>query len=147
MASQRELIAQNIVSVLKNQTEFKFGRVTREPMTELTNMAKTAFPCVVIEGVSEQRQDITQGGAGILRQSEAEYSIYVYAMAGGKNQDTERNAVIEAVETLLDRDRTRGAHAIDTELINIDVQELAQQPYVTIRLVIRVTYHYLRGQS
>ena len=102
MASLRELIAQNIVETLKNQKTFKFGLITREPQQDITGLAKTSFPCVVIESASETRQDITQGADGILRESLADYSIIVYAMAGRKELDTKRNELIEVIEELLD---------------------------------------------
>lgn len=147
MASKRELIAQNLVETLKNQQTYRFGLVTREPQSDIEGLAKTAFPCVVLESASENRQDITQGGPVILRSSEADYSIRVYVLAGKKDLDTKRNELIEAVEELLDQDRSRGDNAIDTELIGVETDEIVNQPYATMRLVVRVTYHYTRGQA
>jgi hypothetical protein len=147
MFSKRELIAQNIVETLKNQQTYKFGMVTREPQADIQGLAKTAFPCVVIEGASENRQDITQGGSGILRASECDYSIRIYLTAGRQQLDTVRNQIIEAVEELLDADRTRNGHALDTQLIGVETDEIVEQPYATMRLVVRVDYHYTRGQA
>lgn len=147
MASKRELIAQNIVETLKNQTTYKFGMITREPQQDIEGLARTAFPCAVIESASETRQDITQGASGILRESLADYSIMVYVMAGKRDLDTKRNEIIEVIEELLDEDRTRGGLALYTELISVEAQDIVDQPFATMRLVVRVTYHYTRGQA
>jgi dihydroxyacetone kinase-like predicted kinase len=147
MASKRELIAQNLIDTLKNQTTYKFGLVTREPQQDIEGLAKTAFPCVVIESASESREDITQGATGIVRQSLADYSMIVYVMAGKRDLDTKRNEMIEVIEELLDADRSRGGQALYTELISVEAQDLLDQPFATMRLVVRVTYHYTRGQA
>jgi hypothetical protein len=147
MASKRELIAQNLVDTLKNQTTYKFGLITREPQADIEGLAKTSFPCVIIESASETREDITQGNRSITRSSDCDYSIRVYVAAGRKQLDTLRNELIEAVEDLLDEDRTRGGVAYDTELVSVETDEIVDQPYASMRLVVRVRYHYTRGQA
>ena len=145
MASKRELIAQNIVATLKNQKVYRFGLVTREPQRDIEDLAKTSFPCAVIESANETREDITQGGADIVRMSDAEYSIMVYVMAGRRDLDTQRNEIIEAVEELLDVDRTRGGNALYTELTAVESDDSAQSPIVSMRLTVLVKYCYTRG--
>jgi hypothetical protein len=145
MASKRELIAQNIVSTLKNQTTYRFGLVTREPQRDIEDLAKTSFPCAVIESANETREDISQGGTDITRMSDAEYSIMVYVMSGRRDLDTQRNEIIQAVEELLDADRTRGGNALFTELIAVESDDGAQSPIVSMRLTVLVRYCYTRG--
>lgn len=147
MSSLRESIAQNIVASLKDQKVYKLGLVTREPTQDLSQLAKTAFPCVVISSANEIRNDITQGSQQILRESLADYQLTIYVVGGGKNLDTQKNELIEAVELILDQDRTRGGNALYTELISVDQNNSVQQPYSSMILTIRVAYHYTRGQA
>ena len=61
--------------------------------------------------------------------------------------DQARNNIIEAIEEGLELDRTRGGYALDTQLINIEVDEGSIEPVGGVILTVRVVYEYTRGTT
>lgn len=144
MASKRELIMQDVVSSLKENLLVSIPTVTREP-TNIDNLARTAFPCVIVESSNEVREDITQMGSNKSKRL-ARMEIYMNVWVYGANQDTKRNDLIDYLEQILDEDRTRGAQALDTELVRVEFRELGESvPYASMRLVWAIDYIYNAG--
>lgn len=142
--SIRERIAEWFVSTLKNQTGFRVGTVTRDPGVSIPDLARTAFPAVVVESTNENREDITQGRLTIVRQSAMEVQMSVWFQ--GKPIDSQRNEFIEAMESLYDSDRTCGGNALDLQLVRVEVTDTTEAaPYVKMVLVWNVQYVYTRG--
>lgn len=144
MASKRESIADWFVTTLKGQTGFRVGTVTREPGINIPDLAKTAFPAVLIESSNETREDITQGGASIVRQSTMDVQMSIWFQ--NKPNDTVRNDFIEALEALYDADRSCGGYAMDLQLIRVEVTDVTEAaPYYKMVVIWQVQYVYTRG--
>lgn len=143
MSSRRELIIQDIVETLKNQQTIRLGVVTRDPGIELQDLAKTAFPAVIVESGAEIRESITQMGAGQQRQ--ATMSVNMSVWIGSNTQaDSQLNDLIEKIEELLEVDTTRGGQAIDTQLVEIET-DTDTAPYASMNLIFQVQYIYTKG--
>jgi hypothetical protein len=144
MASKRESIADWFVTTLKNQTDFRVGTVTREPGINIPDLAKTAFPAVLIESSNETREDITQGGPNILRQSTMDVQMSIWFQ--NKPNDTTRNDFIEALESLYDTDRSCGGNAMDLQLVRVEVTDVTEAaPYYKMAVIWQAQYVYTRG--
>ncbi|MDA7760650.1 hypothetical protein N8909_01325 [bacterium] len=63
----------------------------------------------------------------------------------GKEIDSARNDIIEAVEESLDVDRTRGDVALDTQIVSIETDQGSIAPIGGVILTLRVLYKYQRG--
>lgn len=141
MASKRELILQDIVDTIKNNTVVSIPTVRRDP-TDLNNMAKTAFPCVFVESSNEVRSDITMMSSTRQATLEVYMNVWIY----GVNQDQRRNELIDQLEQIMDEDRTRGGQALNTQLTRVEYRELAEaEPYASMRLVWTFDYVYTQG--
>jgi hypothetical protein len=71
------------------------------------------------------------------------YQLICYVK--GQIVDTARNNIIEAVEEALDVDRTRGGHALDTQIVSIETDEGSIDPIGGVIITLRVLYQYQRG--
>ena len=141
MASKRELILQDIVETVKGNTLISIPTVRRDP-TDVNKMAKTAFPCVFIESSNEVRTDITMASSTRLATLEVYMNVWVY----GTMLDSKRNEFIDQLEEIMDHDRTRGGHALNTQLTRVEYRELAEaEPYASMRLVWAIEYVYTQG--
>ena len=143
MSSTRELIIRDIVDTLKNQQSVRLGTVSRDPGLEIQDLAKTAFPAVIVESGSEIRESITQMGAGQQRQATMSVNMSVW-IGSNAQADSQRNDLIEKIEELLEVDTTRGGVAIDTQLVEIETGT-DTAPYASMRLIIQVQYIYTKG--
>lgn len=144
--SIRESIADWFVTTLKNQTDFRVGKVTRDPGIAIPDLAKTAFPAALVESTNENREDITQGGPSILRQSTMEVQMSVWFQ--GTLVDTQRNEFIDQIEALYDADRTCGGVAMDLQLVRVEVTDTTEAaPYIKMILIWQVQYLYQRGNA
>ena len=144
--STRESIADWFVTTLKDQIDFRVGTVTREPGINIPDLAKTAFPAVLIESTNETREDITQGRLAITRSSKMEVLMSIWFQS--KPNDSVRNEFIDALETLYDADRTCGGPAIDLQLVRIEVRDVTESaPYFKMSVVWQVEYFYTRGNA
>jgi hypothetical protein len=142
--SIRESIADWFVSTLKGQTDFRVGTVTRDPGISIPDLARTAFPAALVESTNENREDITQGGRYIQRQSTMEVQMSVWFQ--GKLVDTQRNEFIDNIEALYDADRTCGGVADDLQLVRVEVTDTTEAaPYMKMILIWQVQYIYQRG--
>lgn len=146
MASKRESIADWFVTSLKDQRDFRVGTVTREPGVNIGELAKTAFPAVLIESSNEVREDITQGGLSIVRQSTMDVQMTIWFQ--NKPNDKVRNDFIEVLEALYDADRSCGGDAMDLQLIRVEVTDVSEAaPYYKMVLIWQVQYVYTRGNA
>ena len=140
----RELIADNIITVLKDMDDPSPVLVTREPFL-VQELAITQFPAILVTAVTEERSTITMGipGAG-RRQGTIQFRIQGFVR--GTELDLKRNDLIERIEEALDSDRYRSLTAsgvTDSQITLIEVIE-RQPPLAEISITFEAKYHYLR---
>ena len=149
--SIREDIIKDIVLKLNNINTVKMGAVTREPMfrdqTEFYGLARTNFPHVIVTAGNESRNDLTMGGSSIIREGVMTVEIVSFVKASDKTIDTTINDLIEAIEEILDADRTRGGKAKDTQLKEIIMGDNLEHPYGTFTMNVEVNYIFTRGAT
>lgn len=140
----RKEILSDIVAKLKAIKSPRLGKISTKP-EDFNRLARTAFPFVGVEIVSEDKEDIAREWR--LATMNVDLTIHL----DGKNKTVkvqEQMAdIIEAIEEKLEVDRTRGGYAQLTELISVgDIQETG---YPTIRqtMTISVQYTYSRGNT
>jgi hypothetical protein len=135
--SKREEIVAQITALLKAQRNVKLGTVSRDPII-LEELARTAFPAVVIESSNEERVRAAFSG---LRECAMEVSVLMYV--NGKERDLQRNTVAEAIEQTIESDDILNTLTRDIFLQRIEAVELGEaSPYGSLRLVFRVDYCY-----
>lgn len=142
--SLREDIVKNIVKVLKDADDPRFGLVTREPF-DPAQLSRQQFPAIYVQSADEVRGDITMGTSSGLR--EATLELRLVGWVNGTTIDTQRNDLIERVEEALEADRTRGAIARWTQLREVTVDFDVVEPFGRVDLVVEVYYTYTRAQS
>jgi hypothetical protein len=140
--SIRESICSDIVSTLKSATGISY--VTREPF-EFEQLSSAQFPACLIQTAGETRSDSTIGGDDIQRQSEL--TIQIFGFVKGSSIDTARNSLIEMIEEELDADRTRGGYALDTQVLEVETDEGAINPYGGVVVTVSVLYTFTRGNA
>ena len=144
MNNTRELIAQNIVSVIRSMNDPRPVLVTRDPFN-VEELAITQFPAVLITSGNEERDTVSMGAG--RRQSTINYIIRGFVR--GVELDTARNRLIESIEEALDSDRYRdlGVNTVlNSQVTNIDVVE-RQSPLAEISITFSVTYVFTRGAA
>ena len=142
--SLREDITLAIVDALWKVEQPKPILVTREPF-EPEKLAITQFPAILIQMLEEERETITMGATQIgRRQGVVRYNIRGFLR--GVELDSQRNAMIEAIEQALDEDRNLGLRSQgvgDSQITLIEVvNRLA--PLAEISITFEVSYNYLR---
>lgn len=145
--SKRELIAENIMDVLANSEDPRFGLVTREHF-EVHKLSRQQFPAIFISTADETRTDesMTGGNSGAgIRSSMLQFQLAGYV--NGKNVDTLRNDLIERVEEVLDLDRTRGGNARYTSLTEVTVDYDQPEHFGRVDMLVDVYYTFTRGTS
>ena len=138
----RELICDNIVTTLRDLDDITF--VTRQPF-KFEELSNAQFPACLIQTAGERRSDRTIGGDDIQRQSEL--TIRIVGFVKSKAIDTARNELIEAIENGLDADRTRGGYALDTQIVEVETDEGAIEPYGGVVVTATVLYTFARGNA
>jgi hypothetical protein len=143
----REQIADNIVTVLLDMQDPRPVLVTREPFN-VTEIAITQFPAILITPTNEERETITMGMSGQGRRlGTLDFTIRGYVR--GVELDRRRNDLIERIEESLDSDRYRDLIAegvIDSQVVTIDIIERLP-PLAEFSIIYRVRYNYLRSQT
>lgn len=143
----RQQIAENIVTTIKSIRDPKPVLVTREPFN-VTELAITQFPAVLIASQVEERETITMGAPGAGRRlGTIDYQIRCYVR--GTELDKKRNDLLEAIEEKLEADRYRGLQAegvIDSQVVSIEIIE-RQSPLAEFAITYRVRYNYLRAST
>ena len=146
--SIRENIASNIISTLDAVTSpIEFKKITREPF-QPEELADPQFPALYIVSGDETREDFALGdySAG-KRSGTIDYVIVGYVKGTEINIDTKRNQLIEVIEETLDTDRTRGGNAKETKIIEVSSDEGTLFPLGGCRIVVRIFYEFIRGNS
>tara|TARA_R110000868_G_scaffold144686_1_gene363995 strand:+ start:35 stop:463 length:429 start_codon:yes stop_codon:yes gene_type:complete len=141
--SKREQIVENIVEVLQNATNPRFGLVTRSNF-DVTNLSRQQFPAIWIQTADETKTDESMM-TSMTRSSMLEVLLAVYV--NGKNIDTLRNDAIEAIEDTLELDRTRGGAARYSRVSEVTVDFDMADMYGKVDVMVEVYYTYPRGQS
>jgi hypothetical protein len=144
----RQLISQDIVTVLKDQTDPRPVIVTTEPF-QVTELAITQFPAILITATNETRETVSMGTNG--RRS-GTITFTIRAFVRGNELDKRRNEIIERIEETLDSDRyralmldgTNSRGIIDSQILTIDVIE-RQPPLAEVSIEYQVRYNYQRG--
>ena len=143
--SAREKIAKDIVKVLQaatTPTNIKY--VTREPF-DFDKLSNAQFPAILVRTTSEDREDSSIGGSSTSRIGAIDYDLVCYVK--GRSIDTARNQMVETVEEALDTDRKRNSNAIDTQIINVEVDDGSIAPVGGVIITLRVIYSYTRGTT
>lgn len=143
--SAREKIAKDIVKVLQaatTPTNIKY--VTREPF-DFDKLSNAQFPAILVRTTSEDREDSSIGGSSTSRIGSIDYDLVCYVK--GRSIDTARNQMVETVEEALDTDRKRDSNAIDTQIINVEVDDGSIAPVGGVIITLRVIYSYTRGTT
>ena len=143
--SLREDICNNIVATLRSvNTPVAPKLVTREPF-KFEELSSAQFPACLIQTAGETRSDQTIGGDEIQRQSDL--TIQIFGFVKGASIDSARNLLIEAIENGLDADRTRGGYALDTQIVEVETDEGAIEPYGGVVVTASVLYTFARGNA
>ena len=143
--SAREKIAQNMVTTLQGvNLPVNVKYVTREPF-EFDKLSNAQFPAILVRSGTENREDSSIGGSITQRMATINYDLICFVK--GANIDSARNNIIEAIEEGLDVDRYRGGNALDTQVINVEIDEGSIDPIGGVIMTIRVLYQYTRGTT
>ena len=143
--SVREKIAQNMVTTLQGvNLPVNVKYVTREPF-EFDKLSNAQFPAILVRSGTENREDSSIGGSITQRMATINYDLICFVK--GANIDSARNNIIEAIEEGLDVDRSRGGNALDTQVINVEIDEGSIDPIGGVIMTIRVLYQYTRGTT
>ena len=140
--SKRESIAANLASTLLGTTGITF--VTREPF-DFEKLSNAQYPAILVQSSGESRDDITIGGTNITREGTIDYSLIGYVK--GTAIDTARNELVELIEESLDADRTRGGHALDSQIVTVETDEGSIAPIGGVFVTVRVLYNFTRGAT
>ena len=144
--SLRERISDAIVKTI---TDLEFPRprlVTREPF-EISKIAITDFPAVLVQLDVEERNLMTMGAPGLGRRTgNMLYTIRGYVR--GTELDKQRNDLITGIETVLDNDRYVGLQAFGVTTSNILKIEIINRtpPLAEFQIQFQVQYTYARTQ-
>jgi len=143
--SVREEIAGNIVTTLQGiTTPVAVKYATREPF-DFQKLSNAQYPAILVRSADESREDASIGGSITQRMGTINYELVCFVK--GSTIDSARNNIIEAIEEGLDVDRTRGNKAIDTQVINIEIDEGSIDPIGGVIITVRVVYQYTRGTT
>lgn len=144
MNNSRELIAQNIVDVLRQMDDPRLVLCTRDPFN-VEELAITQFPACLVSTGEELRDTVTMAAG--LRQSTINFVIRGFVR--GTELDTRRNRLIESIEESLDSDRYRGqgnTRVLNSMITSIEVVE-RQAPLAEFIVNFAVTYVFSRGTA
>lgn len=145
--SLRQQIANYIVDCVKEIDDPQPNFVTKEPF-EVSELAITQFPAVLVTLRQEDRETITMGTPGVGRRM-GTMLLEVRAYVRGNELDERRNTLLEAMEEALEADRYLGLQAsgvIDSQIIKIEIVD-RQPPLAEMLIELEVRYNYLRAQT
>ena len=142
--SVRESIASNIVTALTAISSPTVKKVTREPF-DFDKLSNAQYPAILVRTANESREDASIGGSLSSRQATIDYELICFVKH--TNIDTARNQIVEAIDEKLDEDRTRGGHAIDTQVISVEVDDGTIDPIGGVIVTVQILYTYTRGDA
>ena len=145
MASSRENIAKDIVSVLESATDPVAIRfVSRQPI-ESVDLSNHQYPAVFVRTGAEERTDESMSSS-TSRFGRIDFTITGFIKAEGElNMDTERNRLIETIEERLEEDRKRNNLCMNSSRTNVTTDQGDQFPIARIDINYQVLYKYTRG--
>ena len=142
--SARENIAIDLMTQLENMTDPAPGLVSRKYF-DLTKLAITQFPAILITTTEEAREDISTD----LRQGRIRYNLRCYVR--GTELDTLRNEIVERIEETLETARARNItnnaasiHNVTTQVANVEVVE-RELPLGEVVVGLDVVYRHKKG--
>jgi hypothetical protein len=142
--SARENIAIDLMKQLENMTDPAPGLVSRKYF-DLTKLAITQFPAILITTTEEAREDISTD----LRQGRIRYNLRCYVR--GTELDTLRNEIVERIEETLETARARNItnnaasiHNVTTQVVNVEVVE-RELPLGEVVVGLDVVYRHKKG--
>lgn len=138
--SKRETIAKYIVENIDKVRSVK--TVTREPKS-LDELSKSAYPHVLVESANEVRE-VSSYGDNVRVQADIDFLINI--VVTGKDRDSQRNLLLDAIEQALQADTTMGGVCYDSQVSEIQIREIEEAaPYATAAMIYTVRYFYTRG--
>ena len=138
----REHIVTHVIDALKEIDDPRPVLVTREPF-EVTELAITQFPALLVSFASETRQLLTMGPAG---KKNGIITFNIRGFVRGKELDRQRNELINAVEVALESERYRELYTNgvrDSQIVAIEVIERLA-PLAEVLVTVEVQYVYTR---
>lgn len=145
--SLRQQIADYLVTAIREIEEPRVSLVTKEPF-EVSEIAITQFPAVLVTMREETRETITMGQPGVGRRM-GTLRFEIRAFVRGVDLDLRRNELLEALEEQLERDRyfdLRANGVIDSQIITIEIVD-RQPPLAEMLIELEVRYNYLRAST
>lgn len=140
--SNREAIA---VYMIDKLSEIRYVKsITREPKS-VDELARTAFPHLLVETADESREDYTMESGTAVREATIEFLINI--VVHGTDRDSQRNLIFEAIERKLEEDRTFGGLLFNSGVTEVLTREIdSAEPYGHGAIVFSATYHYDRAK-
>lgn len=138
----REQIVTHAIDVLKEMDNPRPVLVTREPF-DVTELAITQFPAVLVTFAVEERELLTMGATGI---KQGTITLNIRGFVRGKEIDRQRNELINQIETTLETDRYRQLRASgvkDSIITTIEVID-RMPPLAEILMTVEIGYFYSR---
>ena len=145
--SLRQQIADSIVRSLRDIEDPQPRLVTKEPF-EVSEIAITQFPAVLVTLRQEDRETVTMGVPGTGRRM-GTILFEIRAYVRGAELDSKRNTLLEALEEKLEQYRyldLRDSGVIDSQIIKIEIVDL-QPPLAEMLIELEVRYNYLRSTT
>lgn len=146
-SSLRQQIADYLVTAIREVEEPRISLITKEPF-EVSEIAITQFPAVLVTMREETRETVTMGQTGFgRRMGTLRFEIRVFVR--GVELDNRRNTILEAMEEAIEADRYLGLQSngvIDSQIITIEVID-RQPPLAEMLIELEVRYNYLRGNT
>lgn len=138
----REHIVTHVIDTLKEMDDPRPVLVTREPF-EVTELAITQFPAVLVTFAVEERELATMGANGI---KQGTITLNIRGFVRGKELDRLRNELINQIETALESERYRQLYSSgvkDSIITTIEVID-RMHPLAEILVTLDVGYFYNR---
>jgi hypothetical protein len=145
--SLRQQIADYLVTAIREVEEPRISLITKEPF-EVSEIAITQFPAVLVTMREETRETVTMGVPGTgRRMGTLLFEIRVFVR--GVELDNRRNTILEALEEAIEADRYLGLYnqgVLDSQITTIEVID-RQPPLAEMLIELEVRYNYLRAST
>ena len=145
--SLRQQIADYLVTAIREVEEPRISLITKEPF-EVSEIAITQFPAVLVTMREETRETVTMGATGVgRRMGTLLFEIRVFVR--GVELDNRRNTILEAMEEAIEADRYLGLYnqgVLDSQITTIEVID-RQPPLAEMLIELEVRYNYLRAST
>ena len=145
--SLRQQIADYLVTAIREVEEPRISLITKEPF-EVSEIAITQFPAVLVTMREETRETVTMGAPGVgRRMGTLNFEIRVFVR--GVELDNRRNTILEALEEAIETDRYLGLYnqgVLDSQITTIAIID-RQPPLAEMLIELEVKYNYLRAST